>query len=299
MITINTNKILIPIDFSETSLRAIKHGATIAGVFKSEIILLHVQRRSDLLDIILPELKVANTWVITGLLEDKLHKLAEKLREGNNLKVTTRVSIGNVTTEISEIADEYKVGLIIMGTQGSDSSNDLFLGSNSYRVLTKSHIPIMTIRLDSAHDGYSNILLPIDSSDHSRQKVNSAIKIADKFGARLHVLGLLGTDEENYGYKLNVILPQIKKLANKDHVLCSAVIDRVTDRAEKTLEYAEKINADLIIIMSDEKVEFSNLILGTYAHQLINNSRIPVLSIPPEVHPENLEDAVMGGMWQK
>ena len=43
----------------------------------------------------------------------------------------------------------------------------------------------------------------------------------------------------------------------------------------------------------------ASFILGNYAHQLINNSQIPVISIPPEVHPENLEEAVIGGMWQK
>ncbi len=144
-----------------------------------------------------------------------------------------------------------------------------------------------------------NILLPIDSSEHSRQKVNSAIKIANAFGAKLNVLGLLGKYEDNYEYKLKVILPQIKKLASKEHVMCASEIDRAVNRAQKTLEYADKMKADLIIIISDQKEGLSSLILGSYAHQLINNSQVPVLSIPPQALSENVEEAVMGGLWSR
>jgi nucleotide-binding universal stress UspA family protein len=299
MITINTNKILIPVDFSETAVKAMKHGAEIAKVFHSEIILLHVQKKNELLDIILPALKIDDPWVITAFIEDKLEKLADDLRTSSGLKVTSLVSVGNITDEINNIAEELKVGLIIMGTQGSDSHNQLFLGSNSYKVLTQSDIPVMTIRAKAGDDGIHNILLPIDSSEHSRQKVNSAIRVAKKFGAKLHVLGILGTDEDNYEYKLNVILPQIKKLADEEHVNCETEICHTDKRVEKTLDFAYRMKTDLIIIMSDEKDGLASFILGTYAHQLINSSRIPVMSIPPEVHPENLEEPVIGGMWQR
>jgi nucleotide-binding universal stress UspA family protein len=299
MISINPNKILIPIDFSEISLRAIKHGVAIAKLFKGEIILLHIQKKADLIDVLLPALKVADPQSITNFIKHKLENLAFKLKEEHNLKITTAVKLGNIPSRIYEFAEENDVGLIVMGTHGSDSTGDFLLGTNSYRVLNSSYIPVITVREEMPNSGFSNILIPIDSSEHSRQKVNSAIKIAEKFGARLHVLGLLGKHEDNYEYKLNVILPQIKKLAGKKHVLCSAEIDRASNLTEKTLEYAEKVNADLIIIMSDENEGFADFMLGNYAYQLINQSRVPVLSIQPEVNPENMEEAVMGGLWQK
>lgn len=299
MISLNANKILVPIDFSEISIRAIKHAAALAKTFNGEIILLYVQKKIELLDMILPALNMKDPWVVMAFLENKLEKQAQKIRDEYGLKITTIVSFGNITSEISNVAEEQGAGLIIMGTHGSDFTTDLFIGSNSYRILTKSDIPVMTVRNRSEREGYTNILLPIDSSEHSRQKVTSAIKIAESFGACLHVLGLLGKFEDNYEYKLNVILPQIQKMASKKHILCTTEIDRASNRAEKTIEYAEKVKADLIIIMRDEKEGLSSLMLGTYAHQLINNSPVPVLSFSPEEHPENLEEPVLGGMWQK
>ena len=256
-----------------------------------------MQKKNELLDMILPALKIKDTSLITTYLQEKLDKIAEAVRKECGITITTMVSIGNITTEIVTIAKEFKVGMIIMGTQGADSENDLFLGSNSFRVLTKSEIPIMTIRSESPKLGYQSILLPLDSSEHSRQKVNAAIQFASKFAATLHVVGILGKTEKNYEYKMKIILAQIEKMAKAKKIVCNTEISVADNRAKKTLAIAKKVNADLIITMADQITGMSRIVLGTYAHQLINNSKIPVISIPPELHGENVASEGPGGMW--
>jgi nucleotide-binding universal stress UspA family protein len=297
MINLNTNKILIPIDFSTTSLRAINHGAFLVKLTKGKLILLHVQKKSDLLDIIMPALKLKDVSVITEFLEDRLTTLAKKISKEYSIQVAPLVSIGSITSEIVKVTEKHKVGMVIMGTQGGDSTNDLFLGSNSYRLLTKSSVPVMTIRTISPKLGYKNILLPIDLSEHSRQKVNFAVQLAGKYGAHLHVLGLLAKNDTQHRFKLVVILPQIQKLAKAEGIICTTEIKTSESRAKTTLAYAKKKKADLIITMSDQSVGLSRFILGSYAHQLINDSLIPVLAIPPEIHNENLEQDSFGGLW--
>lgn len=297
MINIKTDKILIPIDFSDTAMRAIRHGALLSQKSGGEIILLHVQKKRDLVEFILPAFREKNTDKLRVFMEHKLGHLADRVRREYSIKVTPLLLFGNITSGIANAAEEHGAGLIIMGTQGGDSHNDMFVGSNSYRVLTKSTVPVMTVRSDIGKGGFSNILLPIDSSAHSRQKVHAALQFADKFGATLHVLGLLGPDEKDYEYKMHVILPQIQKLARLHKLPATAQIEHAKNRAEKTLGYARKVEADVIIIMSDQRSELSGFILGSYAHQLINNSMIPVLTIPPEVHPEMIGSDSIGGMW--
>src|SRR5438309_4961169 len=180
MITFHTYRVLIPVDFSETSLHAVKHGVSIAKLGKGDLVMLQVQKKIDYTDIILPAIGIESVSAVTNLLEDKLEELAEEIRKNDGLQVTTIVSSGNVTSEITNIAEEYKAGLIIMGTQGADSHNDLFLGSNSYKVLTKSLVPVMTVRREALKQGYPEILLPIDSSEHSRQKVKATLQLAGK-----------------------------------------------------------------------------------------------------------------------
>ncbi len=299
MITLNTKKILIPIDFSETSLRAIKHGAFIAKKSGGELLLLHVQKRNDLMDVILPALDMneKDMGAITKFLEAKLEKLAEGTRKGYGIPVSALVSVGHITSEIVDMAEEHGVGMIVMGTQGSDSDNDLFLGSNSYRVLTKSDIPVMTVRSDAMQSGYSKILLPVDTSVHSRQKVMAALGIANKFASHVHVLGIIGKYEDNHEFKLKVILPQIQKLAEERGLAFSGEILKADDRAKDTLECAARVKADLIICMRDENYDFPKWLLSTYAHAVLNESKIPVICIPPEEHPENFGQDSIGGMW--
>jgi len=71
MINLNTNKILIPVDFSPVGVRAISHGAFLAKLTKGELILLHVQKKTELLDIIMPALKIKDASVITDYIEGK------------------------------------------------------------------------------------------------------------------------------------------------------------------------------------------------------------------------------------
>ena len=297
MIHLNTSKILIPLDFSATSMRAINHGAFLAKLTRGELLLLHVQKKTELIEIIIPALKLKDISVITDFLEEKLVKLAKSISKQYGIKVSHHISIGSITTEIVKVTEEQKAGMVIMGTQGGDSNNDLFLGSNSYRLLTKSHVPVMTVRTISPKLGYKNILLPIDLSMHSRQKVNIAVELAAKYGAHLHVLGLLAKNDDEHKFKLEVILPQIEKLAAIKKVICTGEIKKTPNRAKTTLSQAKNKRADLIITMSDQSAEFSRFILGSYAHQLINDSLIPILAVPPEIHNENLPPDNLGGLW--
>ena len=294
---VKTSKILIPVDFSKTSLNAIKYAAFMAQFTKGELVLVHVQNKNDLLDIIMPAVKLKDISVITNFLAEKLEKIASDIKSRYGIKVTTYVTTGHITSEIVELADETKSTLIVMGTHGKDSDNGFFLGSNAYRVLSKSGIPVMTVQTAAEKLGFQNILLPLDSSHHSRQKVDSAIYMAEKFSAKLHVIGLLHTGdkgEENYKFKMETIMDQIKKLAEKKKVTCLTNIQFTESRSKTTLTYAKKIKADLIVAMTDQDAEFSSIVLGNYIHQLTNHSKIPVLSIPPEVNPQLISDAIGG-----
>ncbi|HWY35940.1 MAG TPA: universal stress protein, partial [Nitrosopumilaceae archaeon] len=210
------------------------------------------------------------------------------------IPVITIVSSGNITTEIVNIAKEYKADMIVMGTQGYTAIEEFLMGSNSYRVLTKSPIPVMTVRREAQKFGYHNIVLPIDSSEHSRQKVNATIELAEKFASKLHILGVLGEEEKTYEPKMNLIVHQIEDLAKTKGVLFESKVEFASNRAHQTLKYAKAINADLIVTMTDQNAEISSLLLGTYAHQLINYSKIPVLSLKPEVHEDDIPFTMAG-----
>lgn len=297
MSKIKTNKIIIPIDFSKTSLYAVKYAASLVKASKGEIILLNVQKKQDLVDIIMPALKLKSVTPITRFLKERLDKLAQDIRKKYGISVTAVVSDGSIASEIVNISKTSKAGIVVMGTHGKDSTNDFFMGSNAYRVLTKSKIPVMTVQKGADKGVFSRIILPIDMSAHSREKVEPALTLAKTFGAQVHVVGLLHADEKDDRYTIEVVLKQIQKMAAEKSVTVTGEIRESSNHAKETLAAAKKEKGDLIISMTDQEAEFSRIVLGTYIHQLINESKIPVLCVPPAKHVSVTGSDSIGGMW--
>ena len=285
MLKLDTRKILVPMDFSDTSTFAIRHACFLAKYTKGEVLLLHVISKShEVYNVIQPELHVdVNMKQLGSLLEKRLETLASDLKREYGIPVTTEVATGNVSMEIVKAAEETKCGLIVMGTQGYSALEMIFIGSNTMKVLGASKIPVMSVRTPASKHGYKHIVLPIDSSQHSRQKVNIAIELCHDFGAHLHVVGMTDSTDSNFEMKLNVIFRQIEEFAAKRNVVCThKLINNPSNKAKATLQFADEVKGDLILIMSDQDVEYTGIFLGPFASQVINFAKMPVLTIMPE-----------------
>lgn len=295
MIHLNTKKIIITTDFSDTSLLAIKHGAFLAQYTKGSVYLVHViTRHWEKFNVFTPSITLDNLEKASTSVQAKLDELANDVRKTYGVEVTTVVNSGNPTTEIIKFAKEIEAGLIVMGTHGYSSWEDLTIGSNALKVITKCPCPVMTMSQMSEKFGYKKIILPMDNSEHSRHKVNYTIELAKQFHAEIFAVGLLSSDEESRKPAMNVILHQIAKLAKDKGVTCHTELhENVKNRAVATVQYCEKVGGDLITIMTDQDAEISGFFLGPYALQVIHHSKVPVISLKAEEH---FQDAGWGDM---
>jgi hypothetical protein len=278
-------KILIPIDFSETSLLAIEHAAFTAQLYKAELVLLHVvEKYWEKISIITPELEVKVPEDFMMSIEKKLEEVAEDIRSKYGVKSDCITSNGNIFTEIMSVSKEKHVDLVVMGTHGASGIAEFFVGSNTYKVVTKSSCPVLSVQGTTTRFGYKDILLPIDDSMHSRQKVNHAIVLAKQFASKLHVLGLPDKDLDDVDMRVfEVKLTQIVEYAHKCGVLCDKTSVKGANQAKVTLDYANNNPTDLIVIMTDQEESITGRLIGTYAQQIVNHSKIPVMSIHPVV----------------
>jgi nucleotide-binding universal stress UspA family protein len=278
----NPQKILIPIDFSETSMIAIEHGAFTAQLFKGELILLHVvEKHWEKFSVVAPELRVEAPSDLINSIEKRLEEVAADIRSKYGVKSTCITSDGNIFSEIIAVSKENNVNLIVMGTHGTSGIVEFFAGSNTYKVVTEAICPVISVRAYANTIGFKNILLPIDDSVHSRQKVNHAIVLAKHFAAKVHLLGLSDSDDSGELKKFEMKLDGIEEYIRK----CNLPVSRKTinggNQAKVSYDYAKTINADLIVIMTDQDENITGRLLGTFAQQIINHSKIPVMSIHP------------------
>jgi nucleotide-binding universal stress UspA family protein len=297
MIHLNTNKIIITTDFSETSFLAIKHGAFLAQFTKGEVYLVHViTKHWEKFNVFTPSITLDNVEKASDAVQKKLEELASDIKKDYGVKVTTVVNSGNPTTEIVKFATEIKADLIVMGTHGYSSWEDLTIGSNALKVLTKSPCPVLTMSQQAETLGYHKIILPIDTSEHSRHKVVLTLELAKQFVAHVYAVGLLADDEASKKHAMEVMLHQVEVAAKDKGVACSTeLIENVKNRAVATVNYCEKVGGDLISIMTDQDAELSGFFLGPYALQVIHHSKVPVLSVKPEEHPENVSWTMLSG----
>jgi len=297
MITLDTKKIIITTDFSETSLLAIKHGAFLAQYTKGEVYLLHViTKHWEHFNVFMPNVTLESIEQGSTAVQQKLDELASGIRTTYGVNVTTAVATGNPTSEIVKFAKEIGAGMIVMGTHGYSAWEDLTIGSNALKVITKSPCPVMTMSEHATKLGYKNIILPIDNSPHSRQKVVLTLEFAKCFAAQVHIVGVLATNEENEKHAMEVMLHQVETAA-KDKGLSYTVklIEKVKNRAVAIVNYCHEVNGDLITIMTDQDAEVSGFFLGPFALQVIHHAKAPVLSIKPEEHPENASWSILAG----
>ena len=297
MIHLNTNKIIITTDFSETSYLAIKHGAFLAQYTKGEIFLVHIiTKHWEKFNVFTPSVTIDNVEKASDAVQKKLEELASDIKKEYGVNVTTVVNSGNPTTEIVKFAKEIHAGLVVMGTHGYSSWEDLTIGSNALKVITKCPCPVLTMSQYADKLGYHKIVLPIDTSEHTRHKVTLTLELAKQFISHIYVVGLLTDDEASKKPAMEVMLKQVETAAKEKGVACSTeLVDHVNNRAVATVNFCEKIGGDLISIMTDQDAEISGFFLGPYALQVIHHSKVPVLSIKPEAHPENVSWDILAG----
>lgn len=296
MTKLNTDRILVPVDFSETSKRALRHAAAVAVATGGELHLLYVRKKNKPMELATTLTDLRNVASESVPYRDVLEHTAREVRDANGIRVKTLVAVGNAITEIGKVVKKKNIGLVVMGTEGADSDSSLFFGSNSQRVVFRSQVPVMTVRKAARRVGYECILLPVDTSEHSRQKVNVAIQVARLFSSRIHLLGLLHPSQQDETGKLEVIMRQVEKRITGERIAVSVEKLITTEPAKATLQSAAAQKADVIIAMTDEKLNNSYFGTRAFDRELVDHAQVPVLSVPPLVDVDNIEQVSFGGL---
>lgn len=284
---VSRNKILVAIDFEEQSMQALNLSYELARLFDADLHLLYViENLSVLGKLRSPDEYVKNLIAHAHEKFDELEKLAQNAAAKTPIKITALVEKGKPYEKIIETARDNDVLMIVMGKNSNSSVRKKrpFIGSNSLNVIREAHCPVITIKSVPDHTNkFTTILLPLDFTRQTKKQVQKAIEFGGYFGSRINIISIL--QRENAVNKLlkQVQLNQVKNAIQKNGIRCQSecINDKDGEVADIILNYSRKINADLIIIMTQQKKNFISFYVGSTAQSLISGSDIPVLSINP------------------
>lgn len=184
---------------------------------------------------------------------------------------------GNVSREIHATEKEIKADLIFMGSHGLNGFQPYWIGSNALRVIAASNCPVITVQADSAQTDFSNIILPLDNSSETRQKVPYASLFAKAFNSTIHILAVSKDTTAETHNRLEIYGKQTIKFLDDREIKHTFEMRQGKSVAQTCIDYAVEKNAGLIMMMTE--TESNNWFMGTVAQQLVNHSPIPVMSI--------------------
>ena len=272
------NHILVPVDFSEQSQIALRQSYNLARLTRAELTLINVIDESFHLPFFTPK----EDKTMEKKIQKALEKLAQETTAESGILVHTLVTRGKVYEEVQKASKKLKCSFIVMGTNGSTGLKK-FIGSNALRIIREATCPVITIKGKKHRTGCKHIVLPLDMTKETKEKVSKAIEFAGLFGSTINLVSVLTTDDEFIVNKLKRQMHQVNDFVREHNVPCSVEFVHGSDVAEEIVNYSKKIKSDLIMIMTQEELTWTDsLFISSSAQQIINESDIPVLSIRPK-----------------
>jgi nucleotide-binding universal stress UspA family protein len=136
-------KILVPVDGSDHSMRAAGYAADLAGVLKSELLLIYCHKPFPLL-LGEPYFQAAHNRIMK-----KAHALLDPFRtlfRDRGIDFEERILEGPPGASICRVAGIRNIDMVVMGSRGCTDFEGLLLGSITHRVLHAAPCPVLVVR---------------------------------------------------------------------------------------------------------------------------------------------------------
>ncbi|MFY7848428.1 MAG: universal stress protein [Bacteroidia bacterium] len=267
-------KILVCHDFTQEADCAVNHAVGVAKAPSAEIVLLHILDKKSL-DQLRKEKKDVSE------IEARLQQICDGIAAAG-LRTSFIAREGDIFSTIAEIGEEIDASLIIFGTHGVKGMQHI-LGAFALKLVVSAKSPVVIVqRRNIRAHGYKKIVLPVDEGDYCKQMARPVAQIANMFGAEVLVLPKHVSDDHFRTYVRNST-NYVRKVLEEENAAFS-IAEPINNGSfhKQVLEYASAQDADLISIITQEKMDrdVKELFVGSEDVRIINNAaEIPTLCI--------------------
>ncbi|RNC87232.1 MAG: universal stress protein [Winogradskyella sp.] len=272
--------LLIPVDFSDTSKKALKVAAIIAKRVNAKIVLTHMAGIESGLT------KEPNNFE-EALYYSKL--IGKKFEEFTQVSFLDGVIVEPVLQKhlsfasVSEMAIELDVNLIVMGSHGSQGLEEFFMGSNTEKVVRSSEIPVLVIKDNDLNFAPETVLYASDFKLETVSAYNRIVEINKMLGTRLEFL-YVNTPANNFKttYEMDdVLLDFFKEVKHSNPVEAIKTVKRFSDYTveQGIMRYAALVGADIIAIPTHGRKGLAHFLQGSISEDVANHAKMPVLTV--------------------
>lgn len=285
MSTSPPHPILVPVDFSSSTETTLGHAVMLAKQLGLPVVLMHAIETHfsgfNLAELALHSDSRENA--IYDLVELRLKKRVLQLSD-LGVEADFKIEFGSVHKTVAQVATDVKAAYIVVGAHGQSGFEEFLIGSNSFRLCATAPCPVITVQQNEEQHNkvYQRIVLPVDTSFYTRQKVKHTADIAAAFGATVYVFGVSNEEDADSVHHVQIIVKQVMEYLKSRNITTERNEEYGANPTDATIVYAKAIHADLIAIMTEQEPSIQSLIMGEFAQQMINRSPVPVISFRPQ-----------------
>ena len=275
------NTFIVPIDFSETSKNAARYAAHLSSQISNANIILY-----NVFDTIEPGTDGSPLATDTG--DDEARKAIMELAlksvqiELLNITDASIVCVAEEGNDFVECLESYvrrnSIQLVIMGITGATRLGQIFMGSNTLKVVKKRFAPVVIVPPDATFKAMKNIMFITDFKDIDRTIPIVPIKdLLNLFKADLHIVNV---DDEHYvelteEYKAErEKLHKMVKEFNPEYYFI-----RMYDFMDAINQFVMDKNIDMILTVPKNHSFLSNVFKTTHTSKLAYHSHVPIVAI--------------------
>lgn len=267
--------ILVPIDFSEQSQIALKMAAKLAKRQHSELVVLHMLELSTGVMANVEYIPRVHIVHLVKVAEQRLEKFLDRPYL-KNLNIIPVIKHYKVFSEVKDLAEKHGSDLIVMGSHGTDGLEEIFIGSNTERVVRNSAVPVLVVKGELANFEPDQMVFACDFKEENSTVIADAIAFAKMLGAELKLV-YVNTSGDNFLSTQDVNKRITKMLDQLDVDLEVAIYNDYT--VEKgILAYAASEGADIIGIPTHGRKGLSHFFMGSIGEDIANHAKIPVVT---------------------
>jgi nucleotide-binding universal stress UspA family protein len=283
--TMDIRHILVPCDFSETSAAALRYARLFVAKFSAKLTVMYADPMLFPIDVLAGGGAVA-IWPSGASSADQEVELRRFVTShvGAETPFDTRVVLGSTVPMIVKTATDMGADLIMMSTHGYHGWRGSLTGVVTLDVLHSFDGQVLVIeptRIPSRTDPrITKILCPVNMTDVARDSLSAASSLANRFGAELLVVHVVehGAPAEGTEAALRTWLAPMLPLGAtwRELVLRGGA-------AERVLDCADDLNADLLVIGAQHKFFGDKTVIGTTTERVIRFARCPVLAVTRKI----------------
>ncbi len=269
-------RILVPTDFSNHAEYALRVAAQIAKENKSEIMLLHMlelpHQGSDALGSgsTIPEIMFFKNKAI-----ERLEELMDAdFLEG--IEVSEIIQFEKAFEGILAVSKKNDVDFIVMGSHGASGFQELFIGSNTEKVVRFSDVPVLVIKNETPNFNASNFVFASDFSDEIKAPFTKLVDLANTFNSHLDLVMINTPNSFKPTHVAESIMSEFVRGFNLTNY--SSHIYNDVNVEKGILNFANAVNADLIGMCTHGRTGFSHFFNGSISEDLVNHAVRPVVT---------------------